>query len=322
MKPPKFWQHKGLIAQLLEPLGLLYGRTVQRRLKRPADYVSALPVICVGNIVMGGSGKTPVVQALAKLLQEQGQQPAILLRGYGGEKKGPCWISEATPAHEYGDEALLHARVAPTMVSADRVIGARAIETNKAVTQIIMDDGLQNPSLQKNLSVLVVDGANPSGNGLIFPAGPLRETIYDALRRVQAIVVVGEDTQDLAAQFQFLMPVFRARLRPLNGDAMRGKPCFAFAGIGRPEKFFQSLRDCDAVLIETHAFPDHYPYTPGDLAPVIARARKVGAEVVTTRKDWVRLPSSLRDQVLVLDVALEWDDAPAVRDFLQRKLTF
>jgi len=322
MKPPKFWQQDNGLAKLLSPLGALYGRMVQKKIARPAEYTSKLKVICVGNAVMGGSGKTPVVQALAKLLEQHGQKPAILLRGYGGEKQGPYWMTPQTPFTEYGDEALLHQRIVPTIVSADRAIGARAIETNSGITHILMDDGLQNPSLSKDLSLLVVDGENPKGNGRLFPAGPLRETLDDALRRVQAIVLLGSDVTDLATRCQFLLPVFKAKLQPVNGAEFKGKPVIAFAGIGRPEKFFQSLRECDAVLFETYGFADHYPYKRQDVLPILEKAQKIGAVPVTTRKDWVRLPDDLKEQVKVLDVALAWQDEAAVTEFLRRKLTF
>lgn len=316
MKAPGFWQHPSLMARCLSPVAAVYGRMVQKRLRQPPDYTSRLPVICVGNIVMGGSGKTPVVQGIAKLLQEQKKNPAILLRGYGGEKAGPAWITSDSLVRDYGDESLLHARVAPTMVAADRPIGAKVIETNETITHIVMDDGLQNPSLKKDVSFLVLDADNPFGNGCLFPAGPLRETMTNALDRVQALIVLGEDKDQIAAQYQFLLPVFQAALQPVNPQNVKGKPVLAFAGIGRPKKFFDTLRACDAVLFETHSFPDHYAYTARDIAPLVDRAQKAGALPVTTRKDWVRLPSQFKEKIAVLDVELVWQDKAAIMDYL------
>lgn len=319
MKAPRFWQEDNFTARLLAPIAAQYEKIVQQRLARPPEYVSKLPVICVGNVTLGGSGKTPVVDALAQLLQERGAKPAILLRGYGGKEKGPFWVKEDTAFKRCGDEALLHARVAPTLVSADRVAGAREIEGNGEITHILMDDGLQNPALKKTCSVLVVDGQNPGGNGRLFPAGPLRETLENALCRVQALVILGPDKSDLATRYGFLLSVFKARLAPVNGDEFSGKKLLAFAGIGNPDKFFQSLRDCGGDLRETRAFADHHPYRPSDIRQLVARAQKHGATPVTTRKDWVRLPRDLKARIAVLDVRLEWENETALREFLAEK---
>lgn len=319
MKSPTFWlkQSSSLWAELLQPVAKTYGRIVQKRATRKPRYKSALPVICVGNVTMGGSGKTPVVQAIAKLLQQQGKTPAILMRGYGGSKSGAYWATPEMKADECGDEALLHLRVAPVMVSPDRVTGAQQIEYRGGISHIIMDDGLQNPDLHKTASFIVIDGKNPFGNGRIFPAGPLRETLQDGLRRASAVVVLGEDRTDLVTQLQFVRPVFRATLRAVNGDDFRGKPVLAFAGIGAPEKFFQTLRDCDAVVADTESFPDHYPYEQRDLAQLMLNARRIGAQLVTTRKDWVRLPEQVKPYVSVLDVEIVWQDEQAIIDFLR-----
>jgi tetraacyldisaccharide 4'-kinase len=320
MKSPAFWNTHGKRAKLLSPIGKIYGELVQKRLKTTKIYASSLPVVCVGNVTMGGSGKTPVVDALIQLMQRQGKAPAVLMRGYGGTAKGPLWVDAATDAALCGDEALLHARVAPTMVSADRAKGAKAIEENKAITHIVMDDGLQNPSLHKTRSILVIDGNNPFGNGRVFPAGPLRETANDAVRRVDAVVIMGQDVFNLELQYQFLLPVFKARMRPVNGHEVSGKPVFAFAGIGKPKKFFDSLRDCDAVIMQEHAFADHHPFTREEIEPIVAQAEKARGIVVTTRKDWVRLPQDLQQKIKVLDVAVVWENEDAVLEFLTNKV--
>lgn len=316
MKAPSFWQERHWLSRLLQPVGRHYGMIVQKKLAKAPRHRSRLPVICIGNVTMGGSGKTPVVDSLAVLLQREGHVPAILMRGYGGKAKGPVWVDAGMDADICGDEALLHARVAPTMVSRDRARGAQEIELRRDVTHILMDDGLQNPSLYKTTSLVVLDGKNPFGNGRVFPAGPLRETLDRALRRVQALVVLGEDRFNLATEYQFLLPVFRASVQPVNGVDFRGKPVIAFAGIGYPEKFFQSLRDSDAIVVKTYGFPDHHAYTPDDLAPLLAEAARVNLPLVTTRKDWVRLPPALRDTIRVLDITLQWQDEAALRDFL------
>lgn len=320
MKAPAFWsQTDAWQIRLLKPIARHYGALVQKRATRKPTYTSSLPVICVGNVTMGGSGKTPVVQVLTAMLQEHGKTPAVLLRGYGAKVKKPFWVMRNTPFQQCGDEALLHAQNASTLVSPDRAVGARIIEGDNEITHIVMDDGLQNPSLHKTLSFLVMDGGNPVGNGLLFPAGPLRETPDDAIKRVDAVIVLGEDRFHVAKQFGFVCPVFKARLRPVNGNAFFGKPVVAFAGIGRPDKFFDTLRALNVVPIETVSFADHHPYTAAEIERLKAKADAVGVPLVTTRKDWVRLSETLRERVSVLDVALQWDDVESVKMFLRDK---
>jgi tetraacyldisaccharide 4'-kinase len=316
MQSPKFWNKNGILAKLLSPIAKNYGAIVQKKLRRKPKYISRLPVICVGNVTMGGSGKTPVVDSIAQILKTQNKSPAILMRGYGGTAKGPLWVTPDMPAKLCGDEALLHQRIAPTMVSADRVRDAKKIEQNDGITHILMDDGLQNPSLRKTKSLLIVDGKNPFGNGKIFPAGPLRERMDHAIRRVEGLVILGDDVKDLATQYQFILPVFKARLQPVNGADFSGKPVFAFAGIGNPVKFFDTLHACDAVLIKKIMFPDHYQYNGTEIGALLVRAEKVGAKTVTTRKDWVRLSDDLKSRVSVLDVELVWEAPDALKSFL------
>lgn len=320
MKAPLFWNMTPptACAKMLAPLGRVYAAIVRKRLKRADAVTSVLPVICVGNVTMGGSGKTPVVQALVHLLQTGGKNPAILLRGYGGSNRKPLWVHKQDAA-TVGDEALQHAMVAPTFVSRNRAVGAKQIELNKAITHIVMDDGLQNAQLKKNLSFMVIDGEQPFGNECMFPAGPLREPVEEALKRVQAIIVTGEDNFNLAARFQFLMPVFRATAQLMNPEIFAGKPVIAFAGIGRPQKFFDSLRRCDAVLVREISFGDHHPYTDAEIKKILTDADKVKAMVVTTRKDWVRLPADMQNRVVAMDAELVWNNEAALVDFLKQK---
>jgi len=316
MKAPSFWQSHNLWSKLLSPFAKNYGAVVQHKLRRATGHRSRLPVICVGNVTMGGSGKTPVVDAIATILKEQGQHPAILMRGYGGKAKGPLWVTPEIPAEVCGDEALLHARIAPTLVSRNRAIGAQEIEKIPELTHIVMDDGLQNPSLQKTKSIIVLDGKNPLGNGRIFPSGPLRETLENALHRVQALIILGEDRLHIGTQYQFLLPVFHSAIQPLNGADFNGKPVIAFAGIGNPAKFFQSLKDSDAVIIKSYEFADHYFYDKKEIQKMIDEAQRINAKLVTTRKDWVRIYPEQQKQIAVLDVAVKFQDKQAVRDFL------
>jgi tetraacyldisaccharide 4'-kinase len=237
MRQPEFWwRHTPaarVLAAALAPLGLLYGATVAWKVGRSDPYRSRVPVICVGNLTVGGAGKTPVAIATAELLQERGLSPVFLLRGYGGRTSAALVVeAESHDASTVGDEALLLARVAPTVVSPDRAWGARIAEALEARV-IIMDDGHQNFSVAKDLSLLIVDAETGFGNGRIVPAGPLREPVQQGLRRADAVVLMGEGNPDLPG---FTGPVLRARFA--GEERLHGRRVVAFAGIGRPKKFF------------------------------------------------------------------------------------
>jgi tetraacyldisaccharide 4'-kinase len=262
-----------------------------------------VPVICVGNLTVGGAGKTPVAIAIAKLLRGKGLSPVFLLRGYGG-KTGAALVVEAEShdASLVGDEALLLARVAPTVVSPDRAWGARIAEALEA-SVIIMDDGHQNFSVAKDLSLLVVDAEAGFGNGRIVPAGPLREPVQQGLRRADAVLLMGEGNPGLHG---FAGSVLRARL---VGDArLDGRRVVAFAGIGRPEKFFATLRDAGAELVETRSYPDHHAYSLVEIARLKARASERIALLMTTEKDLVRLGSIESEDIEAMPVRVVFED--------------
>lgn len=319
MRAPEFWAQGGLLPLLLSPLGLGYGLAgrLRRAMVRPAEV--PVPVICVGNLVAGGAGKTPVTLALCQILSAQGRQVHVLSRGYGGNEAGPLRVDPARhSAATVGDEALLLAKVAPTWIARDRVAGAQAaIAANAEV--IVMDDGFQNPSLAKDLSLLVVDGAYGFGNVKVMPAGPLRETVTAGLARADALVVLGEDEGDLGAEMEGRLPVLHARLAPGPERAvLMGRKLFAFAGIGRPEKFFKTLTDLGADLVETKALPDHYAYRADEIEALLARAAELEARPITTEKDAVRLTPEARARIEVLSVSVEWQDSMALQRLLDR----
>jgi tetraacyldisaccharide 4'-kinase len=315
-RAPEFWMQDCALARALDPLGRLYGAVVAARMRHASPFSAIHPVLCVGNVTLGGSGKTPVVRALVKILNDSGKTPGVLLRGYGGRLGGPVRVYDQSAA-DVGDEALLHKQDAPTWVSRDRAAGARAMAG--LVTHIIMDDGLQNPSLKKDLSFLVVDGETGFGNGRVFPAGPLRETVESALLRVSAVVMLGPDKTGIAARLRFLIPVFHADMVMTDGAAWAGKPVIAFAGIGRPQKFFNALAAHDALVVRQHAFADHQIVTPHLLTAIFAEADKIRAHVVTTRKDWVRLAPEWRARVTAIDAHIQWQDENALRHMLLQK---
>jgi tetraacyldisaccharide 4'-kinase len=309
MRAPDFWRERGPMALLLAPLGALYGATValKARLARPFD--PGLPVICVGNLTVGGSGKTPIAIALCESLRAMGHKPYFLTRGYGGSERGPALASRAHSAGVMGDEALLLARTAPAIVARDRAAGAR-LAKEKGATVLVMDDGHQNFSLRKSLSLVVVDGETGFGNGLQIPAGPLRETVAQGLARADAVVVMGEGAPDLEG---FAGPVLRAHVKA-DSAPFAGKSVFAFAGIGRPEKFIATLQDGGAHITGSCFFADHHPYTEDEIVQLKAIAGE--AELVTTEKDFVRLSIAQRQGIKPLKISAGFDDSRSLARLL------
>ena len=307
MRAPDFWKSRGLPALLLSPLGMLYGLSVAYKARTARPYTCKVPVLCVGNLTAGGSGKTPVAIALTKALQARGGDIFFLTRGYGGRAEGPLLVKRQ-PAELVGDEALLLARVAPTVLSRNRAAGA-LFAVKQGATAIVMDDGHQNFSLTKTLSLVVVDDFD---NGLMLPAGPLREPVAQGLARADAVIVMNNQTPDLRG---FHGPVLRARL-VAEGAAFAGRRVFAFAGIGRPEKFLTSLQEAGAIVTGSQFFADHHPYSPGEIAAL--RQRAGDALLVTTQKDLVRLDADQQHEIHVLTVQAEFDQPQLLAQLLDR----
>ena len=334
LEAPFWWYRKaGALASALAPLGRVYGRIAENRAARVAPYRSRLPVICIGNFTAGGGGKTPTAIAVAALLKELGARPAFLTRGYGGASKGPIHVKQGQSAEEVGDEPLLLAEAAPTMVAADRVAGAGAIEASDA-SIIVMDDGFQNPSLVKDLSLVVVDGAVGIGNGLIIPAGPLRAPLEAQIARAGALIVIGDGGKAAALIEAFTAqskPVLKARMVPRQDRRWLGVlPVIGFAGIARPAKFFATLRNEGARLIETRSFPDHHRYTEREARRLLKAATEQNAMLVTTEKDYVRLADDadadsalgeLKHRCRPFPIAVEFEDAAALKQLLAAALT-
>jgi tetraacyldisaccharide 4'-kinase len=322
LSPPAFWEKEGRLARLLTPLGALYGGLAARRAHRPPRFRPPIPVLCIGNATLGGSGKTPLALDLAARLIARGRHPAFLSRGYGGRAaRYPLRVDPARhEARDVGDEPLLLARSAPTFVDPDRVRGARAALAAGADV-LVMDDGLQNPSLAKTASLLVIDGPAGFGNARPFPAGPLREPLSTLWPRLQGIVLLGPPLPGLSSLLPPTLPCFRAHLVP--GPAMAalaGRRVFAVAGIGRPAKFRESLLAAGAEIAGFLDFPDHHPFSPADEVKIFTAARLARAEPVTTAKDWVRLSPSARARITAADIALRWEDEGAIEAWLESAL--
>lgn len=317
MKAPDFWTKGGLASLLLAPAGWLWaaGSSLRGWGEKP-PFKPEVPVICVGNAVVGGQGKTPVALALAAHLKGA----HFLSAGYGGSAQGPLRVDPLF--HDYrivGDEPLELAAAAPCWVAKDRVAGARAA-VEAGARCLVMDDGFQDPSLAKTLSFLVVDGAYGFGSERCIPAGPLREPVGRALARTDAVVLIGSDRHNLTRRFG-KKPVLNAVLEPeTEAHGLAGRAVVAFAGIGRPDKFFQTLEDVGARLAAAFAFPDHHPYHPAEIGALVAEAERLGASLITTAKDYVRIPPHQRYKVTVLPVRLIWKDEAALRAVLSRKL--
>ncbi len=320
MRTPKFWSpgKGGAQANLLEPVAWGYSMLGQMQRATITPRWVSVPVICVGNLIAGGAGKTPTALALAKLLSEWGAAPHFLTRGYGGSESGPLRIDgKQHNARMVGDEPLLLARRAPTWLAHNRPAGAKAAIADGA-NVIVMDDGLQNPSLVKDISLIVIDGGFGFGNGRIIPAGPLREPIARGLARAEAVVLVGPDEVGVVDQLKrYDVALLRTEIAPaLKAHKLRGRAVVAFAGIGRPAKFFRTLEAVGCEVIGRVAFPDHHRYSPDEIMNLVENAGAKGAIAVTTEKDWVRLPQEAKPMVQPVAVSLVWQDPEAVREIM------
>lgn len=307
LKAPDFWYEdpNDTIAYILRPFGWIYalvGR-LQRALTTP--FRTTVPVICVGNLTAGGTGKTPLAITIAERLKARGLRVAFLSRGFGADIPGAMIVDAAQDrATDVGDEPLLLAQHAMTVVSPDRPAGAR-LAVSRGAQVIVMDDGFQNPSLAKDLCFVVVDAAKGFGNGCVIPAGPLRERVDDGLQRANALIVMGQGP----TQLPDTKPQMRAKLVPIDGEAQRlnGQTVVAFAGIGLPSKFYETASACGARIVATRDFPDHRAYSDDDLAELRALAKSHNAKLLTTEKDWLRLTPEFRREVDVLKVTAQFD---------------
>ena len=314
---PSFWSSDGVLARVLSPLSAIGAAITARRVAQPG-WQAPVPVICCGNVTVGGAGKTTLVLDLARRLSDNGVH--ILLRGYGGSARGVHRVDPGDAFSLVGDEALLLARAAPTWTGADRAASAKAaIQAGARV--LLLDDGLQNPTLMKTTSILVIDGRTGFGNGRVLPAGPLREPVASAAARCQAAVLIGADATGALARLPPELTVLRADLQQdASIAALAGKPVVAFAGIASPGKFFDPLHHAGAMLLAAHPFPDHHAYTAGELHRLLGQAAGLQAALVTTPKDAVRLPPDIRSKVTVIGVGLRWHAPERIDQLLDKAM--
>lgn len=323
MQAPKFWQNKNSKrAKMLNPLGRVYTFFVQRRLRKARPYQAQMPVVCVGNLSVGGVGKTPVCLAVGKILRDCGQKFYYLNHGYKARQQSVLVNVHSHTAVDVGDEALLLALQAPTIVDSNRARGAQLAEKLKA-DLLIMDDGFQNPSLVKSLSFIVVDGHLGFGNERVLPAGPLREPVLSGLKRADAIILVGKDTWgvlDYLKSHGVDIPVLTGRFVQDEDvlNELKQKSVGAFAGIGHPDKFFQMLSQNGVGLKATRSFPDHYFYTRFDIDEL--KKEYPNLMWATTTKDWVKIPEQVRTNIIAVTGRFVFDDEDALKKILQEVL--
>ncbi|MBZ9934748.1 tetraacyldisaccharide 4'-kinase [Mesorhizobium sp. BR1-1-16] len=328
---PRFWWRRrgGVTSLALMPVAAIWSAVSGARMLRPPLVRAPLPVICVGNFVVGGAGKTPTALAIADIVKDLGFRPGFLTRGYGGRVTAAHLVDPARDdAALVGDEALLLADKGPVAVAADRPKGVPLLEA-AGVDCIIMDDGFQNPSLAKDFSLVVVDGVAGIGNGKVMPAGPLRAPLRTQLVRADAVLIVGtgeggDHVVRVAARAGRV--ILRAFLEPARPDFVDGGRYLAFAGIGRPEKFFASLEAAGAEIAGREPFPDHHPFSDADAARLLARAAADGFRLVTTAKDHARLRGTsgarlqLAEKAEVFGVRMRFEDEARIRRLLERAL--
>lgn len=318
MRTPEFWypvhgRSFGSLPWLLAPLAFVFACVGRLRILLSSPYRAPAPVICIGNLTAGGTGKTPVALALAERLTARGVKTHFLTRGHGGALAGPVRVEPARhTAHDVGDESLLLARVAPTWVARNRKAGA-ITACAAGAELLILDDGHQNPHLVKDLSLLLIDAERGFGNGWVIPSGPLREPVARGLARADAVLIMGN-----GGNFpDFGKTLLRAHRQLSNPDSLRNQRLFAFCGIGAPQQFFDMLRQAGADLAGVQAFPDHHPFTDDEIDQIISSAEKTGATPVTTEKDWVRLSPPMRRKILAVGMEIRFSDEPALARLLE-----
>lgn len=325
LKTPQFWSERNTIALSLMPFSVIYFLVSSLRKFFQKPYKISKPVICVGNLIAGGSGKTPVAIALGKILREiapPDYEFSYLSTGYMGD--GAKFVALRDGKHlakNVGDEPMLLVKTAPTFVAKERLFGAQQIDNISKIKAIILDDGMQNNSLYKDLVILVVDGKIAFGNEWLIPAGPMRETLSGGLKKAHFVVVVGEMTANLQQKLAG-KKIVRSHLIVNNLEEFRNEKLFAFCGLAYPQKFFSLLKSSDLEVCEEKSFPDHYSYQDSDLEILYEDAQKKGLKLITTKKDWVKFSKEFQEKISYLDIELEFLDKEFVKQELQKIINY
>jgi tetraacyldisaccharide 4'-kinase len=328
--PPFWWEPADWRAFFLSPVSFLYAAVAARRIRRAPRQKMTAPVLCVGNFTVGGSGKTPVAIALARAAKSKGLRPGFLSRGYGGSFGKPQLVDAgADSARHVGDEPLLLAQHAPVAVSKDRVAAARLL-LEKGCDFLIMDDGFQSARIHFDYGLIVVDATRGAGNGHVLPGGPLRARVTDQLPFTDALLVVGKGSRAdnvVRTAARAGKPVFHAAIRPSRGHGLHGKQLYAFAGIGNPQKFYDTLAAAGGLVEKTRSFPDHHFYEDDEILDLRESANAAGLELVTTTKDAARLshgsPAALafRERLNVLEIGMAFEPSSVATTIIDATIT-
>lgn len=316
-KAPQFWNKKGILSKILSPFSYAYLKLSHWKRDQIQPTKLPVPVVCVGNLVLGGAGKTPTVIAIVDILKKMGHKPHIISRGYGAVVQG---LKKVDPIrHHYlqvGDEPMMLSQFAPTWVSSNRTKAAKAAIVEGA-TVIVMDDGFQSNYLYKDLNILVIDALQGFGNERVFPAGPLREPIEDGVARANLCVVIGETS----FHHELLDSTIHARFKPKQVLENKGERVIAFAGLGYPEKFKRSLEMAGYKIIDFIPYADHYPYTITEIERLIRKAQSKNAKLITTSKDAIRIPAHYLSKINIFKVSLEFDEYDLMEGAIQQRLS-
>lgn len=321
LKTPKFWTKKNPISCALLPLSFLYLIIFTIKTFFTKSYKITKPVICIGNLIAGGAGKTPTAIAIGELLHEMQISFAYLSRGYMRDGSTFLMLSkdDGGKSEQVGDEPLLLVETAPTFVSNDRLFGAKEIESMNKFSVILLDDGMQNNTLHRDFTIMVVDGKIGFGNGFPLPAGPKRELLFTGLKKVDLIVVIGEPTVELLKKIS-TKKIVKANLKAKNLESFRDKKLVAFCGLAYPEKFFNFLKEKNLKIVHSQDFADHCKYEISDLKKLLEIAQEKNATLITTKKDWIKFPKLFQEKISYLDVALELENKALIKDMLKKVL--
>ena len=318
LKAPKFWYLKkdSFLSNSLYPLSLIFRLGTKIRNIISSEKHSKLPVICVGNIVIGGAGKTPVALKIGNMLKESGYNPHFVSKGYGGLEKNNTLVKDWHSPNSVGDESLLLSEIAPTWIGIDRNRSFKLASDNGADC-IVMDDGFQNPTLQKDFSIIVINGEQGFGNKRVIPSGPLRESINRGLSRTNLVITIGDISESVKDKIPKHIPIIEANFKIKEDDLMlKGQKVTAFAGIAYPEKFFNSLKLLKANIVDEISYSDHHIYSENDLLYLAEIANKNNSILVSTKKDIVRIPKSFRSLVRTIDGFIQLNDEKLLLEIL------